>query len=891
MKYPILYEQNANDFSTLGLGPLTNALKAAVTEERNGSFVFEGTVLIDEVIYPQIQENGIIKADAGHKLKDQRFRIKRIVDQHDGTAAIYAEHVSYITQELSLRPEASAAGNGLSALMAWKNAITDENPLSVGSDVQTISKTSWRIDKVQNARQALGGVRGSILDRWGGEYEFDNYQILLHQKRGTTAQTLIAYGRNITDFEQERNIADTYTSIYPYAIFKPSNGEEQLITIPGYFVDAENWKSFPNRKALPVDFSQEFTNEEKPTAEKLADLAAAYIKSNQIGVPKVSIKVSFLDLSKTADYAEVAILEQVNLCDDVRVLYPKLGVETISQVVKTVWNVLLEKYDELEIGEKHSSLSSIINDQQSQIKEVETMTNYAMTSANGKNTTFYGLFGENGLGEPKATRLGDLWYRPNGEFTDMLQWDGMIWKLIMSTKTLADLKQQVTEALEEAKKGQQDAEAAYERAVNNTEQKVTSASETWSRNLNQVKNDLDGKLTKLPDSLINKAWIDQLYGSEAFITNLNTNSLKAVTANITQIVTNGLSAETITSKFIKVDNALIDKVFAAQGFFEKLVSSTAFIKNLTASTAFVNDLFANNAYLTKLKAIDIDASRITAGTLRTIKLEGPNLSIDLGTGYVSMNKGRIATTDGQSYLDLNGGTFVLKNGTISGSKFYTTDSYSTMEMDKCQMTLRLPNSAPYGSYGPQWTAKEPNGTAIRCSSSNPFYIMLCNETEAGWKWGTSALSVGGWDITNPFVTVNNLSTKGTKNAIHPTRDGIRATPAYETAESYLGDIGRAHTDENCAVWVPIETLFSDTVNTDIPYEVFLQAYEDARFWVADFRSDQFLVRSDKPMVRFAWEIKAKRRGYEKDRLVKQEYNNDQVKQEFTNLNLIEGEMI
>ena len=129
---------------------------------------------------------------------------------------------------------------------------------------------------------------------------------------------------------------------------------------------------------------------------------------------------------------------------------------------------------------------------------------------------------------------------------------------------------------------------------------------------------------------------------------------------------------------------------------------------------------------------------------------------------------------------------------------------------------------------------------------------------------------GNTGVTGNLSVMGNLSVTGSKNAIHITRDGTRATPAYETAESYLGDIGRSYTREDCEIWVEIDPLFSDTVNTDIAYEVFLQAYSDASFWVEDFRPDKFLVKSDKPMARFAWEIKAKRRGYENERLVLQE---------------------
>ncbi|MDN6208233.1 MAG: hypothetical protein L0I96_08055, partial [Lactococcus sp.] len=126
-------------------------------------------------------------------------------------------------------------------------------------------------------------------------------------------------------------------------------------------------------------------------------------------------------------------------------------------------------------------------------------------------------------------------------------------------------------------------------------------------------------------------------------------------------------------------------------------------------------------------------------------------------------------------------------------------------------------------------------------------------------------------VKSKYTTISgDFTVTGSKNAIHATRDGVRATPAYETAESYLGDIGSNYTRENCEVWIDIDKLFSDTVNTDIAYQVFLQAYDDAKFWVADFKSDKFLIKSDKPLSRFVWEIKAKRRGYESDRLVLQD---------------------
>src|SRR5699024_6703537 len=118
--------------------------------------------------------------------------------------------------------------NANAAIGRWKSSLNETNPFVADSDITTTGSTTWRIDKVANPRQALGGVEGSLLDVYGGEYRFDNYHISLLKKRGTTANTVLAYGRNITSFEQELNITDTYTSVYPYAIYTDKNDNEQM---------------------------------------------------------------------------------------------------------------------------------------------------------------------------------------------------------------------------------------------------------------------------------------------------------------------------------------------------------------------------------------------------------------------------------------------------------------------------------------------------------------------------------------------------------------------------------------------------------------------------------------------------------------------------------------
>lgn len=470
MKYPILYNSNETDFFAMGLGPV-EMLKATVTQERNGIFIFEGEILIDNPLFPLVLENYIIKADADHLLKDQRFRIKRIVPNHDGKAQIYAEHVSYLSRELTIKPEVNITGSAQVALNQWKASIVESNPFVVSSDITTSASTKWRIDKVSNPMMALGGVEGSILDRWGGEYLFDNYHISLLKKRGKTATNILAYGRNITDFEQERNILSTYTSIAPYAIYTDDREREVIVTVDGYVVDSEHVNKFPNRVTKPIDFSSGFGSDEIPTKARLTTLAQQYIADNEIGVPTTSIKISFLDLSQTADYADYAFLEQVNLCDDVRVYYPKLGVNTIAKVVRVVWNCLTESYDEIEIGQKRMSLASQIQEQNKVIQEINTQTNHAQVSADGKNMIFYGLYGENGLGEPNAIKIGDSWFKPSGLETELYVWTGIEWKLIMSTSSFSEIEDTIETLDEEL---EQTTTTAND-AVNKAEQAISDA--------------------------------------------------------------------------------------------------------------------------------------------------------------------------------------------------------------------------------------------------------------------------------------------------------------------------------------------------------------------------------------------------------------------------------
>lgn len=435
----ILYKANATEFNNLGLGPLNEAISCLVTEERNGIFELEMKYPIDGKRFNDIKLDRIIKTDAGYNLKNQRFKIIRITKPIDGIVTIIAEHVSLLTQDLALNPLVTFSGSAQSAISSWKNGIIDANPFTVQSDITTTGSGKWTVQTVGNAREALGGVAGSLLDVYGGEYRFDNYDIRLMAKRGINSGALIAYGRNIIDLTQEESIAETYTSIYPYSVYRDEsnpNAKEQLITAPGYIVDSDYVANYARRKIKVVDFTEEKISD----PAKLATRAKAYMKANGYGIPKVNMKLKYLDLAKTLDYKDKSFLEEVNLCDTVFIYFEKQDINTSAKVIKTVWDSLQDRYDSIEVGSSRSGLSESINTVvDGKLETVVKQVNTVQATADGLNKIY------RGPDEPLTGNIGDLWYEQDGIYENMYQFDGSIWKLILSTRDLDSVKREVEE--------------------------------------------------------------------------------------------------------------------------------------------------------------------------------------------------------------------------------------------------------------------------------------------------------------------------------------------------------------------------------------------------------------------------------------------------------------
>ena len=357
---PILFSENATTFTTNGLGRLADAIKCVVREERNGAYELEMEYPITGVHYSDITESKIILAVPADGKYAQPFRVYKIERGIAGKIRVYAEHITYQANHIPVMPfEANSAASAMAQLQS--NAI-GSNPFTLWTDLQT---TGHYIQEVpESIRARLGGKEGTILDLYGGEFEWDNYMIKLHQHRGQDRGVVLRYGKNLIDLTQENNITTTYTAVCPYV---KESEDDPLITLPEKYIAASNAGNYPYLRIKTVDFTKEFDDEEEVTVAALRQKTNEYIAANNIGIPKISIKVSFVALWQTEEYKNIAPLERVNLCDTVTVRFEKLGVDAQAKVIKTEYNVLLDRYNSIEIGEAKSTISATVATQEQKI--------------------------------------------------------------------------------------------------------------------------------------------------------------------------------------------------------------------------------------------------------------------------------------------------------------------------------------------------------------------------------------------------------------------------------------------------------------------------------------------------------------------------------------------
>lgn len=387
---PILYEANETDFTSLGIGPLGDAIKCVVTEELNGEYELEMIYPVSGVHYSDLIEDRLIYAVPSEGAIKQIFKIYQIEKPLDGQVTVRAEHIHYLLNKMVVKP--FHATTVAEVMYKLKPNIVDNCPFNFSTDMNT--EGLFKMIVPTECGKILGGSEGSILDVYGhGEYEFNNFNVILRSHRGADNGVTIRYGKNLTELNASVDTSTVYTGIVPY--YKDS--EDNVTYAPNYVVWSDHKNDYAYPLAKVVDFSSEFDEEKEaweqahseddpdkpyaPTPNDLVVKAREYLTRNAGWNKNNNIKVSFVNLWQSDEYADIAVLERVKLCDTVTIIYQKLGVSTTKKVIKTEYNVLLDRYDSIELGTPTVSMTTEIANSSTAIEQAAVETKSWMQQA------------------------------------------------------------------------------------------------------------------------------------------------------------------------------------------------------------------------------------------------------------------------------------------------------------------------------------------------------------------------------------------------------------------------------------------------------------------------------------------------------------------------------
>lgn len=367
INYPLLFYPNETAFETNGVGPLDPA-SCIVTEERNGQFELDMDIPVGSLHSTRLMIGRLVLVPpypSAPRRDWEPFEIVEIEHTLSQMLHIRAWHVSYRLSRVCVLPFTAPAPQGSSPYypINWINNFADIYPTNHGFTIRSYLTTEtlppeYVLSDVRTLRELLGGRENSFLDLYGGEYKWKRFEVLHYPtgERGKNSDVVLQYGVNITSLSRQQTADDVYSGIVPYWTGDDGNGGITTVTLSekGIYYDGALRDWYSNYRFAPVDFSNKF--ETMPTQGQLRNLATQYLFDNlQLTIPE-NIDVSFVQEADKSNY----LMQNLKLCDTLTVEYEDMGLSYTAMVTKTVFNVLLNRYDEISVSTEPVTLNKAI---------------------------------------------------------------------------------------------------------------------------------------------------------------------------------------------------------------------------------------------------------------------------------------------------------------------------------------------------------------------------------------------------------------------------------------------------------------------------------------------------------------------------------------------------
>ena len=355
-----------------GIGLLSDAITCRVTHEINGEYEFRMTYPVTGQHYGDLQVDSVIWATPDNMTAKQPFRIYRITRPLNQVVTVYARHAAYDASGVVVEPVTAASLTA--ALPAIAAACVPSCPLTLTTS-RTVA-TQYKLTVPTPLWSVFGGIQGSLLDVYGGEWDFNGLTADLKTKLGADRGVDIRYGKNMTQLEQDVTVEATYAYVYP--LWTDENGT--LVTLPEKYITVVG---AVGSRMMTLDLSDAFDT--APTEAQLRTRANKFITDNDPGTPKISWKVNMAQLSQSPEFQDMAILDQVQLGDTIRIFYEPMNLSATSRAVKTDYDVLSERYAGITLGRVKQNLASIVAASQKEtdarFKTMKSMLEQAIDSA------------------------------------------------------------------------------------------------------------------------------------------------------------------------------------------------------------------------------------------------------------------------------------------------------------------------------------------------------------------------------------------------------------------------------------------------------------------------------------------------------------------------------
>lgn len=350
---PILFKSTETAFTSNGLGRLRDAISVHTCEERNGVYEVDFEYPVDGAHFDEIIPGRIIYTTNDETQIPQPFDIISYSRPINGVVTFHAVHISYRQNYLTCY---GSNINSISQAFALFATAQPSNPFSYDADFTSNAFMAAADTTPRSVRQMIGGVEGSFLDAYGGEIEWDRFNVHFRKQRGIKRDFAIRYGVNMLDFTDDTDYSGSYSSCVPFWHGQDSTGNE--ITVIGSRVDYSGASYNGRNDCVPLDLTEKF--ESQPTSAQLESMAQSVMATKQPNLPSQNIKVDFIRLQDSPEYEQFSSLLQCNLCDTVHVVFPRYNMEGDFKIVRVVYDSLAERYIEMELGALSTSLAEAL---------------------------------------------------------------------------------------------------------------------------------------------------------------------------------------------------------------------------------------------------------------------------------------------------------------------------------------------------------------------------------------------------------------------------------------------------------------------------------------------------------------------------------------------------